>query len=91
MIALQVRRDNEPTKNLLEPLNHQPTHDCLRAEREFLRLLNGDCDSPVGVQAKIEGKEMALRAQVFEPKTSRRQEKGKCGSQVGRSEATAKN
>ncbi|HEX4667795.1 MAG TPA: hydroxymethylbilane synthase [Chthoniobacterales bacterium] len=65
VIALQVRRDDEPAKDLLEPLNHQPTHDCLRAEREFLRLLNGDCDSPVGVQAALEANEMVLRAQVF--------------------------
>ena len=82
VIALQVRRDNEPTKNLLEPLNHQPTYDCLGAEREFLRLLNGDCDSPVGVQAKIEGKEMALRAQVFAEGESTPKE-GKVRSQVG--------
>jgi hydroxymethylbilane synthase len=66
VIALQVRRDNEPTKELLEPLNHQPTHDCLRAEREFLRLLNGDCDSPVGAQASIAEEKLTLRAQVFE-------------------------
>ena len=66
VIALQVRRDNEATKDLLEPLNHQPTHDCLRAERAFLRLLQGDCDSPVGAQARIEEEKLTLRAQVFE-------------------------
>lgn len=82
VIALQVRRDNASTKNLLEPLNHQPTYDCLGAEREFLRLLNGDCDSPVAVQAKIEGKEMALRAQVFAEGEPTPKE-GKVRSQVG--------
>ena len=66
VIALQVRRDNESTNDLLEPLNHRPTHDCLRAEREFLRLLKGDCDSPVGVQARIDEEKLTLRAQVFE-------------------------
>lgn len=66
VIALQVRRDNEATKDLLEPLNHQPTRDCLRAERAFLRLLQGDCDSPVGAQARIEEEKLTLRAQVFE-------------------------
>ncbi len=66
VIALQVRRDNESTKELLEAVNHQPTYDCLRAEREFLRLLQGDCDSPVGVQAVIDDEKLTLRAQVFE-------------------------
>ena len=66
VIALQVRRDSEPSKGLLEAVNHEPTHLCLRAEREFLRLLNGDCDSPVGAQAKIEDGMLRLRAQIFE-------------------------
>jgi porphobilinogen deaminase len=39
---------------------------CLRAEREFLRLLHGDCNSPVGVLATIERGNMRLRAQVFQ-------------------------
>ena len=30
-------------------INHQETLLCLQAEREFLRLLEGDCGSPVGV------------------------------------------
>ena len=69
VIALQGRRDDARVRRLLMAVDHHPTHLCLRAEREFLLLLNGDCDSPVGVQAQIEGEEMTLRAQVF-PKTS---------------------
>jgi porphobilinogen deaminase len=38
----------------------------LRAEREFLRLLQGDCNSPVGVLATIENGMMKMLAQVFE-------------------------
>ena len=41
------------------------THLCLRAEREFLRLLQGDCDLPVGVRARFMKGEMALRVQLF--------------------------
>jgi len=67
VIALQVRSDDERVKALVEPVNHLPTLLCLRAEREFLRLLQGDCDSPVGVLATTEGDLMKLRAQVFEP------------------------
>jgi len=38
---------------------------CLRAEREFLRLLHGDCNSPVGVLATVKNQTMKLRGQLF--------------------------
>ena len=67
IIALQVRADDEKTKALVAAVNDAGTFACLRAEREFLRLLEGDCGSPVGVLATISGKDMAVRAQVFGP------------------------
>lgn len=70
VIALQIRQDNEPARRLLEEINDRPTLLALRAEREFLRLLEGDCDSPVGVHAIVKGGELHLRAQVFESKTA---------------------
>jgi hydroxymethylbilane synthase len=66
-IAMQVRRDDERAKALLRAINHAETLLCLEAEREFLRLLQGDCDSPVGVLATISASTMTMRAQVFEP------------------------
>jgi hydroxymethylbilane synthase len=65
VIALQTRRADEAVKRLLAPIDHRATHLCLRAEREFLRLLGGDCNFPVGVQARIEQKELRMHAQVF--------------------------
>ena len=67
VIALQVRSDNENAKTIVRTINHAETLLCLQAEREFLRLLQGDCGSPVGVLATITGSMMAMRAQVFEP------------------------
>lgn len=66
VIALQARHDDERVKRLVIALNNEPTLLCLRAEREFLRLLDGDCDSPVGVHASIMDGRLELRAQVFE-------------------------
>ncbi len=66
VIALQVRRDDTPTQQLIDAINDQATWVCLRAEREFLRLLNGDCDSPVGVQARQAAGRLRLQAQIFE-------------------------
>jgi hydroxymethylbilane synthase len=66
-IAMQVRRDDESAKAFLRAINHGETLLCLDAEREFLRLLQGNCDSPVGVLATISASTMTMRAQVFEP------------------------
>ena len=66
VIALQVRSDDDKAQKLVDCVNHPETFLCLRAEREFLRLLNGDCDSPVGVLAVIDATTMRLSAQVFE-------------------------
>lgn len=67
IIALQVRRDGNACKEIVRAVNHAETLLCLEAEREFLRLLEGDCGSPVGVLATIDGRNMTVRAQVFEP------------------------
>lgn len=67
VIAMQVRTDDQKTKTIVDRINHAETLFCLRTECEFLRLLQGDCGSPVGVLAIVEGKRVRVRAQVFEP------------------------
>jgi porphobilinogen deaminase len=52
-------------KAIVDLVNDHKTLFCLRAEREFLRLLHGDCNCPVGVLATIKGDKMKLRAQLF--------------------------
>jgi len=66
IIALQIRADNESIRAIVEPVNDRETLLCLRAEREFLRLLQGDCNSPVGVLATTKNGIMKIRAQVFQ-------------------------
>jgi hydroxymethylbilane synthase len=66
IVALQIRRDDEQTKAIVNLANHPETLLCLRAEREFLRLLKADCNAPVGVLAKIENSRMKIKAQFFQ-------------------------
>jgi hydroxymethylbilane synthase len=66
VVAIQLRIDDERVRLLVEPLNDLDTRLCLRAEREFLRLLRGDCNQPVGVLAGIDGTMMKIQAQVFD-------------------------
>jgi len=69
IIAIQIRADHEGVREIVDSVNDHETLLCLRAEREFLRLLQGDCNSPVGVLATIENGTMQLRAQLFDQLT----------------------
>jgi len=62
IIALQTRAESTA---IASAVDHAPTHFCLRAEREFLRLLQGDCDLPVGALALSVNGQIKLSAQLF--------------------------
>jgi hydroxymethylbilane synthase len=66
VIAMQIRSDDDHARMLVESINDFDTRLCLRAEREFLRLLHGDCNQPVGVLATLDGALMKIDAQVFD-------------------------
>jgi hydroxymethylbilane synthase len=66
VIALQTRAADFVTCEIVSSIDDKETHLCLRAEREFLRLLQGDCDLPVGVHARFMNGELELRAQLFD-------------------------
>jgi hydroxymethylbilane synthase len=65
VIALQTRAADFVASEIVSSIDDKETHLCLRAEREFLRLLQGDCDLPVGVHARFMNGKMELHAQVF--------------------------
>ena len=67
IVAMQIRSNDVRTRTFLEAVGDSDTRLCLRAEREFLRLLQGDCNQPVGVFAILDGTTMEVRAQVFRP------------------------
>jgi hydroxymethylbilane synthase len=71
VIAIQIRRGDDRVRMLLESINHFDTRLSLRAEREFLRLLQADCNQPVGVYATIEGSTMIIRGQFFDLKATK--------------------
>jgi hydroxymethylbilane synthase len=74
VIAIQIRSEDDRLKMLLEPISDVDTRLCLRAEREFLRLLGADCNQPVGVLATIDGKRLKMRAQIFDSEVTRPRE-----------------
>src|SRR5438105_10911118 len=66
VIAMQIRSDDEQLREIVNAINDFDTRLALRAEREFLRLLNADCNQPVGVLAVIDGPIMKIRGQIFD-------------------------
>jgi hydroxymethylbilane synthase len=62
IIALQTRSEDAA---IVSEVDHYQTHLCLRAERKFLWLLEGNCELPVGAHARFSGAEMELLAQLF--------------------------
>jgi hydroxymethylbilane synthase len=67
IIAIEIRDDDSRIRNLLAPINHQPTAICASAERALLETLNGDCHTPVGALATLDGNRIALDAMLLSP------------------------
>jgi hydroxymethylbilane synthase len=63
-LALQCRRDDSATMQLLAALNDPATKSCVAAERELVRILDGDCHSPIAALAEPAANGMTLRAVV---------------------------
>ncbi|HEX5244447.1 MAG TPA: hydroxymethylbilane synthase [Tepidisphaeraceae bacterium] len=63
-LAIQCRASDDRTRGLIEPLNDASTFDCVAAERALIRLLRGDCLSPIGALATIQGDDITLKAAV---------------------------
>lgn len=56
-VGIECRSNDDFINNLIEPLNHEETSVCVRAERAFLKKLEGGCQVPVGAYARlIDGK-----------------------------------
>ena len=72
VIALQCRNNDEELIELLKRVNHQSTHNSIKAERNVLKVLEGDCETAVGAFANIEGNQINLEAELFSLDGSKR-------------------
>ncbi|WP_343344791.1 hydroxymethylbilane synthase [Sphingomicrobium sp. XHP0239] len=50
-IGVDARSDDAETREMLEAIDHGPTHGAVALERAFVRRLGGDCHSPVAALA----------------------------------------
>jgi hydroxymethylbilane synthase len=73
-IGIEVRNQSEAIASLLEVLNDRPTHQCVTAERSFLRSMGGGCQLAVAALAELEGEQMRVRGISFLGEQPRRGE-----------------
>ena len=65
IVALQCRENDKNLIKLLDRVNHQSTHNCALAERNVLKTLEGNCETAVGVIAKIDEGNINLEVELF--------------------------
>ena len=72
IIALQCREDDMEIISLLKKINHNETHKRAHAERNILKVLEGDCETAIGAHSIIEGDNIVVEAELFSLDGSKR-------------------
>ena len=65
IIAIQCKDNDSNILELLEKINDTETRIIANTEREVLKILEGDCDTAVGVFAKLNNENIELAAELF--------------------------
>ena len=65
IIALQCRNDDDHIKSLLGKINDKETAIRAIAERNVLKVLEGDCETAVAVHSKLNNGQIILKAELF--------------------------
>ena len=65
IIAIQCNENNKDILRLIEKINDAQTRIVANTEREVLKILEGDCDTAVGVFARIKNNKIELTAELF--------------------------
>jgi hydroxymethylbilane synthase len=93
IISLQCRNDDKDIISILDSINDQKTYLRAHAERNVLKVLEGDCETAVGAHSIIEGDEIILEAELFsldgkqrfyEKKSSKIENAKSLGEEVGK-------
>jgi len=93
IISLQCRNDDEDIISVLDSINDQKTYLRAHAERNVLKVLEGDCETAVGAHSVIVGDEIILEAELFsldgkqrfyEKKSSKIENAKSLGEEVGK-------
>jgi len=70
-IGIEQRVGDTNISAMLAPINDKATTIRLRAERAFLKVLDGSCRTPIGGLALLDGDKLEFRGEVLRPDGSR--------------------
>ena len=65
IIALQCRENDNETISILNKINHMETNKSAHLERNILKVLDGDCETAIGVHAIVDGEKIIVEAELF--------------------------
>ena len=92
IICAQCKENNSSIIELLNKINDLSTYKCAVAERDVLKILEGDCETAVGAHAVLKNDKIELEAELFsldgthryyEKETKDIKEFDKIGIQIG--------
>jgi len=63
-LGIACREGDTPTRERLAPLDHQPTHIAITAERGLLAALEGSCKVPIAGHARLQDGNVTLKGLV---------------------------
>ncbi len=66
-LGVQCREDDDRMINILNPINDESTRQCVKAERAFLRALDGSCRTPIAALATLQGEAFKFTGLLAKP------------------------
>lgn len=64
-LGIEIRKDNKEADDIVKVLDDSDAHLCIDAERALLAGLEGGCQVPIGVYAKVDKNQLSIKAGVF--------------------------
>jgi len=65
IICMQCKENDKEIIDILKKINDKQTFKCAIAERDVLKILEGDCETAVGAHAFIENNKIILESELF--------------------------
>ena len=65
IICAQCKENNSSIIDLLNKINDPDTYKCAIAERDILKILEGDCETAIGIHSKIDKNRITVEAELF--------------------------
>ena len=69
ILCIQCRENDDKIRTLLEEINDDEVKLMCQAEREFSRIFDGGCHTPIGCSSKIDGENLTLKGMFYESDT----------------------